>query len=45
MGVRRAAARGGETLNVQKPLRMDTGAIHQECLMHSRFSAPQAQCM
>ena len=32
-----------ENLTVPKPLRTGTGAIHQECFMHSRFSAPQTQ--
>ena len=45
VSVRRAAAEHGEILNGQKALRTGTGAIHQECFMHSRFSAPQAQCV
>ena len=42
VSVQRAAAEHGEILNGQKALRTGTGAIHQECFMHSRFSAPQA---
>ena len=34
---------GAETLNVPKGCRPGTGALRQECLMHSRLSAPQAQ--
>ena len=45
VSVQRAAAEHGEILNGQKALRTGTGAIHQECFMHSRFSAPQAQCV
>ena len=49
MGRWSVCAAGGcfdvENLSVPKPLRTGTGAIHQECLMHSRFSAPQAQCV
>ena len=45
VSVQRAAAEHGEFLNGQKALRTGAGAIHQECLMHSRFSAPQAQCL
>ena len=41
----RAAADEAENLSVPKPLLTGTGAIHQECLMHSRFSAPQSQCV
>ena len=32
-----------ENLTVPKPLRTGTGALNQECFMHSRFSAPQTQ--
>ena len=33
-----------ENLNVPEAFRTGTGALRQECLMHSRLSAPQIPC-
>ena len=42
--VRSAGGCGGtETLSVPEAFRTGTDAIRQECLMHSRLSAPQAR--